>query len=105
MSLSPLYILLGELSVHVFCPFLNWVACLPGVESCEFFIYFGDQILVQSIIGKYIFPYVGVPFHFADIFFSHAEAFNFAEVPFVYSFLNVPCSRGHISENIAAWNI
>ena len=75
------------------------------LEWCEFIKYFGDQILVQSIIGKYIFPYVGVPFHFADIFFSHAEAFNFAEVPFVYSFLNVPCSRGHISENIAAWNI
>ena len=24
---------------------------------------------------------------------------------FVYSFLYVPCSRGHISENIGAWNI
>ena len=28
------------------CPFFNWVVCLPGVESCEFFIYFGDQTLV-----------------------------------------------------------
>ena len=27
------------------------------------------------------------------------------EVSFVYSFLYVPCSRGHIVENIAAWNI
>ena len=27
------------------------------------------------------------------------------EVPFIYSFLYVPCSRGHISENIAVWNI
>ena len=25
-------------SVQVFCPFFNWVVCLPGVESCEFFI-------------------------------------------------------------------
>ena len=31
--------------------------------------------------------------------------FFFEEVPFVCSFLYVPCSRGHISENIAAWNI
>ena len=29
----------------------------------------------------------------------------FYEIPFVYSFLYVPCSRGHISENIAAYNI
>ena len=57
MSLGPVYVLLGEVSVQVLCPFFNWIACLPGVESCEFFIYFGDQTLVQGIIGKYIFPY------------------------------------------------
>ena len=41
MSMGPLYILLGEVSVQVFCPFFNWVVCLPGVELCEFFICFG----------------------------------------------------------------
>ena len=46
MSLGPLYSLLGQVSVQVFCPFFNWVVCLPGVESCEFFIYFGNQTLV-----------------------------------------------------------
>ena len=45
MSLGPLYVFLGEVSVQVLCPFLNWAVCLPGVESCEFFIYFGDQTL------------------------------------------------------------
>ena len=29
-----------------FAHFFNWVVCLPGVELCEFFIYFGDQALV-----------------------------------------------------------
>ena len=29
-----------------FAHFFNWVVCIPGVESCEFFIYFGDQALV-----------------------------------------------------------
>ena len=57
MSLDPLYVLLGEMSVQVFCPFFNWVFCLPGVESCEFFIYFRDQTLVWGVIGKYVFPY------------------------------------------------
>ena len=46
MSLGPLYVFLGEVSVQVLCPFFNWVVCLPGMESCEFFIYFGDQALV-----------------------------------------------------------
>ena len=31
---------------HVLCPFSNWIVRLPGVESYEFFIYFGDQALV-----------------------------------------------------------
>ena len=34
MSLSSLYVLLGEVSVQVLCPFFNWIVCLPGVESC-----------------------------------------------------------------------
>ena len=45
------------------------------------------------------------PFHFADVFFSHTEAFYFDEVLFLYSFLYVICPRGHISEDIVAWNI
>ena len=100
-----LYVLLGELSVQVLSPILNWAACLPGVELCEFFIYFGDQTIVWGIIGKYVFPYSWFSFHFNTVFFSHAEAFYFDEVPFVHSFLYVPCIRGHISENIAMWNI
>ena len=39
----------GEVSVQVLCPFFHWVVCLPGVHSCEFFIYFGDQTLVQAV--------------------------------------------------------
>ena len=54
--MDPLFILLGEESVQVLCSFLNWVVCLPGVQSCEFFIYFGDQALVPSIIGQFVFP-------------------------------------------------
>ena len=42
---------------------------------------------------------------FNALFFSHAEGFYFDEMSFVYSFLYVPCSTGHIGENIAAWNI
>ena len=108
MSLGPLYVLLGEVSVQVFCPFFNCFLvffCLPGVELCEFFIYFGDQTLVRGKIGKYVFPYGWFSFHFNAVFFSHAEAFEFDEVPFVYSFLYVPCFRGHVCEDVAVWNV
>ena len=66
MSLGPLYVFLGEVSVQVFCPFFNWIVCLPGVESYEFFTYFGDQTLVRRIIGKYILSYH--LFHFVPSF-------------------------------------
>ena len=97
MSLGPLYVLLGEVSIQVLCPFLIFF-CLPGVELCEFFIYFGDQTLVQIIIGKYIFPYSWFSFHFTAVLFGHAEAFYSDEIPFVYSFFYVPPSRGHIGD-------
>ena len=59
------------------------------MKSYEFFIYFGDQNLVQGIIGKYVFPHSWFSFHFNAVFFSRAEAFYFDEIPFVYSFLYV----------------
>ena len=105
MFLGPLYVLLGEESVQVLCPFFNWVVGLPVVELCEFFIYFRDQTLVEGIICKYIFPLRCLPFHFAGIFFTHAEAFYFDEIPVIYSFFYVPCSRGHIGENNAVWHV
>ena len=79
--------------------------CLPGVELCEFFIYFGDQTLVCGIIGKCVFSYTWFSFHLNAVFFSHAEAFYFDEVPFVYSFLYVPCFGGRVCEDVAVWNI
>ena len=54
MSLDPLYVFLGEVSVQVLCPFFNWVASLLRVELL---IYFGDQTHARGIIGKYVFPY------------------------------------------------
>ena len=59
MPMGPLYVRLGDVSVQVLCPFFNWIVCLPGVESYEFFIYFGDQTLVGGIIGQYVFYMVG----------------------------------------------
>ena len=73
--MDPLYILLREVSVQVPFPFSNWTSCIPVVDSYVFFIYFGDQTLVQGIIGKYVFPYGCFPFHFVNVLFSPAETF------------------------------
>ena len=106
-------------------PFIYlWTLCMSSLEKClfrffahffkrvflflefsDFFIDFGDQTLLQDIIGKYVFPYCWFSFNFNAVFFSCEEAFYFDEVPFVYSFPYVLCSRGHIVENIASWNI
>ena len=59
MSLGPLYVFLGEVSVQVLCPFFNWVVCLPGLESCEFFIYFGDQALYEVSLANMFSHTVG----------------------------------------------
>ena len=52
MSIGPLYVLLGEVSIQILCPFFNWIVCLLGIESHEFFIYFGDQTLEQLYAKK-----------------------------------------------------
>ena len=75
VSMGPLYVLLGEMSDQVLYPFFNWIVCLPGVESYELFIYFGDQTLVQGISDKYVLPYSQFPSLIDDGFFSCAEDF------------------------------
>ena len=105
MTLGPLYVLLGEMSVQVLCPFL--IGLFVFLEwSCVSSLYILEiKPLSKILFANIFFPYGWFPVHFADAFLSSAEGFYFDEVSFVYSFLYVPYSRGHIGENIAAWNI
>ena len=94
--------------------------CLPWRSVCSSFHFLiGMFVFLEwsHISSLYILEMK--PSSFANIFaftvgslfillifvFSCAEAFYFDDIVFVYSFLYVPYSRGHISENIAAWNI
>ena len=67
-------------------------------------IYFGDQTLAKVSFASMFSLMVG-SFCFNAVFFSHAEAFYFDEIPFVYSFPYVSCFRGHVCEDVAAWNM
>ena len=51
------------------------------------------------------FPISWFSLYFNAVFFSHVEAFYFDEDPFVYSFLYVPCFRGHDCDFGPAWNV
>ena len=70
------------------------------------FLYILDIKRLSEISLANIFSHI-VGSIFILLMFSLAvqKLFYFDEVPFVYSFLYVPCSRGHISENMAAWKI
>ena len=102
MSLGPLYVFLGEVSVQVLCPFFNWVVCFPGVESCEFYIHFGDHTLSEVSLANMFSHMVGSLFIL--LMFSLVMQKLFILIKSHLFILYVPCSRVHIGENIAAWN-
>ena len=56
MSLGPLYVFLGEMSVRVLCPFFHWVVCLPGVELCEF-LYILEMRALSEVSLANMFPH------------------------------------------------
>ena len=93
------YILLGKVSIQVFYPFFNWSICLPNMKSYDFFIYFGNQTLVRSIIGKCVFPFSWFLFHFADFFLAVQKLFNLMlSHLFILCFISL--TLGHISVKI-----
>ena len=44
-------------------PIFKWVVCLPMVELCEFFIYFGDQALSEVSLANMFSHIVGSLFN------------------------------------------
>ena len=70
----------GKASIHVFCPFSDWIVCgcfFFYIEWCELFIYFGYQSLVDLIICKYFLPFRRLSFHFVGGFLCCARDFKF----------------------------
>ena len=105
MSLGPLYVLLGKVSVQVLCPFFNWVVCLPGVESCEFFIYFQIKALSEVSLANIFSHTVGSLFILLIFSLAVQKVFNLMKSYLFILFIYVPCFRGCVCEDVAAWNV
>ena len=114
------------LSLHLHKTLSFWTLCMSSLEKCLFkpfarfligLLVFLEWGHVSSLYILKIKPLSEVSLTnmfsrmvgslFILILFSWAmqKLFILMRSHFFYSFLSVPCSRGHISENTAAWNI
>ena len=92
MSDSHLYVLIGEVSVHIFFPFFDMFACFVCVEFEEFIIDPGYQPFVCTVICKYLLPFMGCLFVFLTVSFAvqkllilmKSKKFIFAFVSFAF---------------------
>ena len=105
MSLGPLYVFLGEVSVQVICPFLNWVVCLPVVEFLSS-SYSSEIRPLSKVSSANMFSHtVGSLFILMVLSLAVQKLFILMRSHlFILSFMSLAL-RGHISENTASWNI
>ena len=103
MSLGPLYVFLGELSVQVLCPFLIGLFVFLECSHVSSLYILEIRPLSEVSLANMFSHTIGSLFIL--MLFSLAIQKLFDEVPFVYSFLYVPCFRGRVCEDVAAWNV
>ncbi|KAF6119779.1 hypothetical protein HJG60_010189 [Phyllostomus discolor] len=98
-----------------------WILCMSSLGKCLFksvahfligllvflewsrgsFLYILEIKPLSEVTLANMFSHMVGSLYFNTIIFGRAETFCFDEIPFVYSFLCVPCCKGHILENVA----
>ena len=105
LSLGLACVLLGEVFVQVLFPFLTGLFVFLEWSSVSSLYILEIKLLSEVSFASIFSQMIGSLFILLMFSLAVQKLFYFDEVPFLYSFLYVPCSRGHIGENIAAWNI
>ena len=59
MSLGLLYVLLGEVSGQVLCPFFNWIVYLPGLSHMSSLYILGTKALSDALFADVFSNTVG----------------------------------------------
>ena len=92
-----LYVFYGEMSVHVFCSFFNWIICFLGVELYHFFIhlyYPSLDISFANIFSHSVGCFCFVLFCW--LFPLLCRSFCFDVAPIFYFCFCFPCLKRHI---------
>ena len=89
--MGPLRVILREVSVQVLCPFLNWIVCLRGLESCEFLYILEIKTFCQNYHWQNIFSVMFGSLYILLMFlFAVYQLFNlFKSHLFVLSFISL----------------
>ena len=105
MSLGPLYVLLGEVSVQVFCPFFKIGLFIFLVWTCVSSLYILEIKPLTEVSLANIFSHmVGSLFIFVMFSLAVQKLFILMKSHlFILSFMSLVL--GDISENTAAWNV
>ena len=88
MSLGHLYVLFEEMSVQVFCPFFDWVACFDAV--CKFW----RLIPCWAHHWQMFLPNLWFVFCFVYHFLCCARAFEFKFHLFIFIFISLILGNG-----------
>ena len=105
MSLGPLCVLLGEVSVQIFCPFFNWVFCLPSNVSHMSSLYVLEIKPLSEVSLANMFSHM-VGSLFILTLFSLAVQKLFILMRSHWFFLSfMSLALENISVKLAAWNI
>ena len=102
MSMGPLYVFLGEVSVQPLPIVLIGLFVFLG-WSCVSSLYFLEIQPLSEVSLANVFPYSWLSFHFNAVSLALQKLFILMRSHLFI--LYVPRSSGHISENIAVWNI
>ena len=76
MSIGHLYVLFGDVSIQVPYPVFNWIVCLPGVELCKFFMYFGINPLPDISVANMFSHILGSLFTLLMVSFAVQKLFS-----------------------------